>query len=115
MLLSACGGDPADSDHAHAPLRAPEAAVCRLHLGGGRPASDGGLEGQRLGHQREETGETFILEISFIIYSQIDTLKYSLVLLKQGGKTLFLEVVSGFEENPEKWVCADERRSTGDA
>lgn len=67
LLLSACRGDPADSDHAHPPLRAPEVAVCLCHLRWSRFATDGGLEGQRLGHQCEEAGETFILVISFII------------------------------------------------
>lgn len=67
LLPSACRGDPADSDHAHPPLGAPEGAVSLCHLRGNRFATDGGLEGQRPGHQREETGEAFTSVAGFII------------------------------------------------
>lgn len=50
-------GDPA-RDRAHSPLRAPDGAVLLRDLGRRRLAGDGGLEGQRLGHQSEDAGET---------------------------------------------------------
>lgn len=51
-------GDPAARDCAHSPLRAPEGDVLLRDLGRRRLAGDGGLEGQRLGHQCEDAGET---------------------------------------------------------
>lgn len=52
------GGDPADWDHAQSPLRPPEGAVPLCRLRGSPFAGDGGLEGQRFGHQCEDAGET---------------------------------------------------------
>lgn len=51
-------GDPAARDRAHSPLRAPEGDVLFRDLGRRQLAGDGGLEGQRLGHQCEDAGET---------------------------------------------------------